>query len=159
MGLREVSGAGRFLPQRSALFLSRTKGSSTCFLFMSLREVSTVPLLLATSGYWAGSAPKVIFCCEDINLLARDEMLGKKVGWKRESGFQKPRDHSRRALLQTFPENHPQSARMPYIRPRTDNRLGNIRHGRWTGRSPSAAGRESGASEEALGLLLGAGLR
>lgn len=49
---------------------------------MSLREVTTYPLLLATSDYWVGSAPKVIFCGEDINPLPRNEMLDKEEGWK-----------------------------------------------------------------------------
>lgn len=52
---------------------------------MSLREVTTFPLLLATSDYWVGSAPKDIFCCEDIHLLPCDEMLAEKEGWKQEN--------------------------------------------------------------------------
>lgn len=42
-------------------FLSKRKGSSSFFLFMSLREVTTFPLLLATSDYWVGSLPKSSF--------------------------------------------------------------------------------------------------
>jgi hypothetical protein len=49
---------------------------------VSLREVTTCPLLLATSDYWVDSAPKVIFCYEDIHLLPSVEILDKKEGWK-----------------------------------------------------------------------------
>lgn len=70
-GLREVIG-GQTLPTMSGL--GKKKGSSSFFLFMSLREVTTCPLLLSTSNYWVGSAPKVIFCCEDINLFPSVKM-------------------------------------------------------------------------------------
>lgn len=42
-------------------FRSKRKGSSSFSLFVSLREVTTFPLLLATSDYWVGSLQKSSF--------------------------------------------------------------------------------------------------
>lgn len=49
-------------------------------MLVSLREVTTCLLPLATSDYWVGSAPKVIFWREGVNLLPSVEVLVRQGG-------------------------------------------------------------------------------